>query len=154
MKAGDIVFVRGTSIISKIVRFFDGEWSHVAIAISDSKIVEADFATRVRAVDMTYTDYEIVDLNLTPEQRAKAKIVSVGMIGKWYDYIWIVRYLFRSIFKLKRRHRFNSPNRMICSHLVAKVLYQIGIAKNEELLKDATPNELYMFVKALEQDAL
>lgn len=50
MKAGDLVFMQGVSIISKIIMWWtNSHWSHVAIATSPIDVIEATWP-RVREV--------------------------------------------------------------------------------------------------------
>jgi Permuted papain-like amidase enzyme, YaeF/YiiX, C92 family len=135
MKPGDIVFVRSNTLLSKIIRFFDrGAFSHVAIAVSDKQVIEANWYMRTRIVDFHYTDYEIVSLPLTVRQRRVLPIYAARYVGQWYDYLQIVALLFNS--------RLNNPKHLICSELVFNVLYDIRYLKDESL-RDCTPNELY-----------
>ncbi|MDQ0976604.1 hypothetical protein QFZ31_006656 [Neobacillus niacini] len=135
MKAGDIIFVRGTGIISRLVRFFDkGKFSHVAIAVSDTHVIEADWYMRSNIVEFHYEDYEIVSLNLTDNQRQHIPLTAIKYEGKMYDYIQVLGYIFKS--------RLNNPRHLICSELVYNILSEVGYI-NDASLRDITPNELY-----------
>lgn len=98
MQAGDIVFVRGHTPMSRLIRFFDrGEFSHVAIAVSKTHILEAQYGTRVRIVPFRFNleDCEIVDLGLTTQQRWKIKDTCLWFVGKRYDYLQALSYAFK-----------------------------------------------------------
>ncbi|MGP0689813.1 YiiX/YebB-like N1pC/P60 family cysteine hydrolase [Priestia aryabhattai] len=157
MRRGDIVFVQGKGIISSFVRYFDrGTFSHCAIAVSDSRVIEANYDTKV-AVRPLEKDkcnvIEVIDLGLKPEQRRNIYNASMKYVGKRYDYTQILWYVLRKVFHLKGRNRFNNPNHMICSELVFLVLDEIGALKDLEIKEsidrgiDLTPNELYDLVK-------
>lgn len=135
MKAGDIVFVRGTSIISKIVRFFDkGKFSHVAIAVNENEVIESNWNMRSKIVKFHYKDYELTHLNLTDLQRQRIPVIAKKYEGKWYDYLQVISYIFTS--------RLNNPRHLICSELVYNILSEVGYV-NDKLDMDITPNELY-----------
>lgn len=141
MKAGDIVFVRGTSLISKLVRLFDnGEFSHVAIAVSDSEVIETNWNMKSKIVKFHYKDYEIITLNLTEVQRQRVPVIARSLEGKWYDYLQVISYIFKS--------RLNNPRHLICSELVYNILSEVGYVNDDSLL-DITPNELYAILNRM-----
>ncbi|HHB2481335.1 TPA: YiiX/YebB-like N1pC/P60 family cysteine hydrolase [Bacillus cereus] len=156
MKQGDIVFLQGKSIISKAVRFFDkGKFSHVAIAMSGTHILEADFDTRVSVVPLDRSEFnivEVIDLGLNKDERSRVVDIGRKLVGKRYDYMQIVWYIISKIFRLKGKNRFNNPNNFICSELVFTVLEEADILE-EMCIKggsrgvDMTPNQLYDFIK-------
>jgi hypothetical protein len=136
IKAGDILFVRGHSPLSSIIRLFDkGEFTHVAIALSDTHILEAQYFTKTRITPIYFDDYEVISLDLPEDELLK---ISIQLVGKWYDYLQIVGYMVEK--------RTNNPNRLICSELVATLLFQMGRIEEYENVKDLTPNELYQYL--------
>jgi len=136
MKAGDILFVRGDSLLSSAIRLFDkGEFTHVAVAVSETHILEAQYFTKTRITPIYFEDYEIVRLDLPEYEVLK---ISIQLVGKWYDYLQIVGYMLDK--------KTNNPNQMICSELVATVLYQLGEIEDYNKVKDLTPNELYQYL--------
>lgn len=147
---GDILFVRGHNPLSKLVEFFDGEFSHCAICCGGDSILETDFFTNSRIVLNHYDDYEIVRLPLTDKQRDKVTHLAVDMVGRHYDYIQILYYLGEHLLKLNPKGIVNSPKNMICSELVVYLLLQLDVIDGVNLtnrLLDSTPNELYKFLK-------
>lgn len=149
MEIGDIIFINGKSPISKIIRFFDGgKFSHVAIAVSSTHIVESQYFTRVRITPMNYQNYEIVRIDLNDIQKEQLIKDSIQLTGRWYDYIQIVWYLFKKLFHLNPKSIWNSPNNLICSELVALLLINVGFLKITDYpnLLDKTPFELYEFL--------
>lgn len=147
MKAGDLVFVRSKGIIPSLIRFFDkGRFSHVAIAYSDTEILEAEYNTRVHVIPMPeeYKDFEVVPLHLGENNRIVE--FSKDYIGKKYDFLEIFRIWFRKVFKWRGLDRFNDTREVVCSELVGDYLEFVGIAeKGTELM---APNELYKFIKS------
>jgi cell wall-associated NlpC family hydrolase len=137
MKPGDLVFVRGSSWISKLVRFFDpGQFSHVGVVVNEDLVIEANWDMKSKIVPFYYKDYEVVPLDLTDKERSMVLPVAQSLEGRWYDYFQILSYVFRS--------RVNNPRYLICSELVYTVLNEIGYLTDTNLL-DSTPNELYRY---------
>lgn len=140
MKAGDIVFVRGHSPLSFLVRLIDkGEFSHVAIAVSETEVLEAEWFTKSRITPFYFTDYEIVDLGLTDEERKQVTDLAPKLVGKWYDYLQIIGYLFKG--------NFNNPNNLICSEMIAIILCDLRKITNYSTVANIKPNELYRLLK-------
>lgn len=146
MEAGDLVFVREKGIIPSIIRFFDkGKFNHVAIAIDDTHILEAEYNTRVRIIENPYTDIEVVPLKI--KDKSKVKRFAAMNIGKKYDFGEIVRIWLRLVFGWSWFSKFNTPKEVVCSELAGDFLQYVGIApKGSELL---APNELYREIKSL-----
>lgn len=154
MKAGDIIFVEGTTLVSRLIQYFDDEgvYSHVAIAVSDTHIVEAQYGLNViyREFPDEYKYYSVVDLHLTDEQRQEIRPKAFTLLDRKYDYFQIAGYLLKRIFKTKK-NRLNSRRNLICSELVYTVLRdtdtlnELGIKTLEG--SDITPNQLFDLVK-------
>jgi hypothetical protein len=144
MKAGDLIFVRTKGVLPTLIRFFDkGRFSHVAIAYSETQILEVDFDTSVRIVENPYDDIEVVSIPL--KDITLLETFGKKYIGKKYDYAQIFRIWLRLVFGFKWLNRFNNPREVICSELAGEYLITIGLAyKGEELL---APNELYKDIK-------
>lgn len=142
-RAGDVVFIRGKGPISSIIRLFDrGEFSHVAIFVSDTEIIEAEYSTRVRIVEFDYEDYEIVPMNFTAEEALEIRNVAELLLGRWYDYFYVFVLWLRLAFGKTLGDKYvNDPKKMICSELVAYILIHQG--RGSEELLSYTPNELY-----------
>lgn len=150
MRAGDIVFVRGHSIISRLVKWIDkgGEFSHVSVAVSESHIIEAEYSTRVTIRPFQYEDYEILDLGLSDLERVWIATLAKEEVGKWYDYGQVLWIILRRFFRMEGENRFNSPNNFICSELVNYLLYEIHKIPPGTNLTDCTPNQLYAYLNA------
>ncbi|MGG4438297.1 YiiX/YebB-like N1pC/P60 family cysteine hydrolase [Priestia megaterium] len=135
MKAGDIVFVKGDTFISRTVRFFDkGDFSHVAMALSSSHIIEAQYNSRVRIKPLDYENIEVFEMNMNISQRHTLLQNAVNSTGKWYDYLQIIGFI------LAPNRRVGSPKQFICSELVHALLEGVGIEVGDEF---TTPNQLY-----------
>ena len=157
LNKGDIVFVKGKSIISKTIMAFDkGKFSHCGIAISDTTMIEAEYSHRTGAVifdPSNYSDYEVIDLGLDATQRESVKREALALIGKRYDFGQILWYVIGDLFNIKGKNRFNNPNNLICSELVyivlhnSKVLDDLGIKESFDKGVDLTPNQLYDLLK-------
>ncbi|EMR07305.1 hypothetical protein C772_00954 [Bhargavaea cecembensis DSE10] len=156
MRRGDVVFVQGKGIISQIIRYFDeGKFSHCAIVASHDEVIEADYNTRValrRFREDKYNIIEVIDLGLTWDQRSSVYESAMGHIGKRYDYVQLLWYMIRKVFRFEGHNRLNNPKHMICSELVFIVLDEIGVLDDLEIRErffrgiDLTPNELYDLV--------
>lgn len=136
MKTGDIVFVRGKTIVSDLVRLFDeGEFSHVCLMVSDTHCIEAEWNTRVRITPMLYKDYEVVRPREVDPHLVQHAIQLCGM---WYD--------FKTILGIVLRKPWNNERAFICSEIITTLVY-----KENVVLK---PNELFEYCKNKEIDTL
>jgi hypothetical protein len=144
MEAGDLVFVREKGIIPSIIRFFDkGKFNHVAVAYSDTEIIEAQYNTLVRVIPLTYTDYEVVPLKLG--DNSNIEVFAQHFIGTKYDFSEILNIWLRLLFGISFFSKFNTPKEVICSELAGYYLEERGVfERGVELL---APNELYKAVK-------
>lgn len=141
LKVGDVIFVRGNSLLSKGIRYFDaGEFTHVSIAVSNTHIIEAQRFTDVRIVPIYFDDYEIVPMGLDNESDEVAHW-AISECGKNYDYMQILSYVLDKFFKTGV---WNNPNDVICSELVIKMMLHFGMIN--EIERDMTPNQLYRFM--------
>lgn len=146
MQAGDLVFVREKGVIADIIEAVDhGQFDHVAIAVDDKRILEAQYNIKVHITDNPYTDYEVVSLCLG--DKARIDEFAQKYLGENYDFPELIRILFRIELGVKWLKKFNDDKSVVCSELAGDYLEFVGIAtKGEELL---APNELYNSVKSL-----
>jgi hypothetical protein len=141
MKSGDIVFVYNKSVLSRIIRFFDkGKFTHVAIAVSDTEVFEAQYYTKARITEMKYKNYEIVNLGIEGEDIPKLVGLCKSLEGRWYDYLQILSYILQRVFN-HTELMFNNPNMLICSEAVSLILSELKVTN--KTFGDTTPNELY-----------
>jgi hypothetical protein len=150
MKTGDVVFVRGTSLLSKLISWFDrGEFSHVAIVVSnEGEVLEAEYTTKVRKVPFTYKSYKVVNLHLTAEEALIVSSLVPLFEGKRYDFFHALLLWIKMVFGFSTG-KFNSPKKLICTELVAYILIQLG--KGGEEMLHLTPNELYDYLVKLDK---
>ena len=151
MKPGDVVFVEPETFIGKIISWFDGRFAHVAIAVSDSEVLEANYFIDAKIRPLNYKKIEVVSLNLTDEQREKIPLVARSLVGRRYDYLQLLWLFIKQLLGLRGlKNIFNTPSMLICSELVVVVLKEIGYISDYEDLSDITPNELYRYLKERE----
>lgn len=148
LQTGDVIFVKPSSFIGRLVILFDrGKFSHVCIAVSDTHILETDFFTNARIVPFEYKNYEIIRLKLTDEQKSEIPKIAEKLKGIKYDYLLIIWYMIKDIFNLKKPWKL--PHHEICSELTDLVLYDIGEIPELEYLSGETPNMMYEKIKQL-----
>lgn len=145
MQAGDLIFVGESGLIPDIIRYFDkGKFDHVAIAVDENHILEAQYNTKVHIIENPYKNFEVVSLNL---KNCKIDEFTKKYLGEPYDFGEILKIWVRLEFHINYFNKFNDAKEVICSELAGDWLEFTGIAKKgEELL---APNELYRSVKAL-----
>lgn len=152
MRAGDVIFVKPSGLLSGLVAKIDGSpFSHVAMAVSETHIVEAQAFTRSRITPITERETLILDLGLTDEQRDTIQDYAIAATGKWYDYSLIAGYFFRNVLKLDFKALWNSQNNLICSELVAGLLILAKYEGAEGLQnQNISPRELLLHLSAYE----
>lgn len=151
MKSGDVIFVYDSSLLSKLVRFFDhnGRFSHCCICVNDNnEILEAQYYKKSDIVPFNYAEFETVDLRLTDSQRKRIQELAVTLIGKKYDFIEVLSIFIRNVFD-RNFKIINNPKQLICSELVEILLQDICAIPNDKKLTNLTPNELYDYLKSL-----
>lgn len=144
---GDIVFVRGTSLISRIIRKLDGgEYSHVTMMVTDTDSIEAMYNTTCKIAPFiaSSSEYEILRLNLTDEQKSQILGVAKTLEGKRYDFLQVLGILLKAIFK--KEYTLNSPNRFICTEAVVTILEEIGAIEKGTIPIEVTPSELMKYI--------
>ncbi|SIS63924.1 C40 family peptidase [Salimicrobium flavidum] len=123
-----IYFSRNTSVLSRLIqKFTAGRWSHNAIWIDEYHIIDSRFPKGVQIRHFDLKEYEILEIEGNEKEALKH-------IEKRYD-LWM---FFWYIFKYGKR--WNNPNQMICSELIAEC------AKDENL-RGKTPSEQYRYLK-------
>lgn len=149
MKAGDVVFLKPTGFIGWAITKIDGgPYSHVAIAVSETHIIEAQYHTKSRIYPVyTGRSVTVMDLGLTDLQRAMITHNAIAITGKWYDYKLLVHYFVKNVFKWNLKAIWNSQNNLICSELVAGLLLSVDWDGAEGLVdKNITPRELFEYL--------
>ena len=151
MRPGDVVFVEPETLIGRIISWFDGRFAHVAIAVSESEILETNYFINTKIRPLKYKKIEIMPLNLTDEQRKRVPTIAKSLVGRRYDYFQLFWLFIKQLLGLRGlKNIFNTPSMLICSELVVVVLKEIGYIPNYEILSDVAPNELYRYLKQRE----
>lgn len=124
MELGDIVFFKGKSFISRIIRMLTGSpYTHVAIAISNNTILEADRFIKVGLRPIA--DHEVYCImrytGLTKEQQSTIFAGATSYIGAKYDYLSILTWLVRLITNSGGHGLVNNANKVYCSELIDRL---------------------------------
>lgn len=151
MKAGDLVFVKPYSFVGQSIKLLTGgEYSHIAIAVSEDKIFEAQYGKISGVYDITYENYDIKELAITEEQRKKlVEFVYTGdPCGREYDGSEIAGWIMQlCIWRLCKTANidiikyFDSKKEFIC---IEAVLYCFREALDIELV-ESKPEDLVLF---------
>lgn len=144
-KTGDIVFIRGTDILSDIVRFFDpGEYNHVVLIVNDNgDMIEADEGIKVNISPFLYESVEhtVISPKYTQKQRANIFNAAQKYVGEDYDNLEIAGIVLAKLTGLQLFRHLQNPHEEICSKLAASILIDVGCA--DKTIFEMTPNELY-----------
>jgi cell wall-associated NlpC family hydrolase len=138
VETGDVVFVRSNTWISKLVRHFDkGRFSHVAIAVSNGRVIEAQYNIKSKVRPLKYKSYEVFPMDLTDKQKRHLASILKKYKGKKYDFLL-------AFSMTSNWFRLDNPNYMICSELAVDILKEIGVL--DPNLRDMKPNEFYDYL--------
>lgn len=154
MRAGDVIFMKPVNFIGRMVTRIDGgPYSHVAIAVSSTHIVEAQGFRRSRIWPVYGKDVLVIDLGLTDEQREQIVENAISITGRWYDYKLIAGYFLRNVFKWEIKALWNGKNNLICSELVASLLLSVGYKGAREFYhENVSPRELLEILTAQQEE--
>lgn len=150
MKAGDIVFFQSNSLISRIIsRVTSSPYSHVAVAVSETHIIEANRGILSREIELSellVPGVKVVLKRPTISEVEVAKVVESArsMIGKDYDMMSIFQWLVIILLNIPRVGFFNTPNKLYCSELIDIAFSNAGV----DLIPNRStgivlPSELY-----------
>jgi cell wall-associated NlpC family hydrolase len=145
MKPGDVLFYKGASLIARIIAAVTrSSYTHVALAVGDGQIIEADrfIKTRIRTLqpDEQYDVYEFE--GITDETREKLVTAALTLVDYPYDYRQIVRNFIRLVFK-RNASFIEAQNAVICSDIIDVPAYIAGVKRNNvRPVGDCTPAEL------------
>ena len=163
-RACDVVIVRSTGVISRLIQFFTRKWgeppsqaTHVGIIAAgygkdDAYIIEAIHHVVVRKLSEAYSDLDIQiaiyrPTNLTPEQIGVIVDRAFTHVGEKYGYLKIIAHALDWIFNgsyVFRRLIF-LPNYPICSYLVADAFRAAGLDFGVKV-GAASPDDIHDFV--------
>lgn len=125
LQPGDIVLFKGKGLFAKIVRFFTrSNYSHTAMLITDTTMIEANWNKRVNIVDFVY-DPEVMEIYrykdcLTFSQQINIVQSSYEMLDKYYDYLQVLSYILEYFIGKHYNNPFNIDDFIICSELIDK----------------------------------
>jgi cell wall-associated NlpC family hydrolase len=145
MRAGDVLFIRGTSPVSVLIRWLTkSPYTHVALALGDGRIIEADrfIRTRIRKL----TDADVFDVHrLQDVDRETLNLVCMvarSYEGLRYDYLQVLGQLLRLAFGWQEP-LFNRKNRFICSELIDVSFMASGVPRlHRDHVGNLSPGEL------------
>ena len=164
VKPGDLVFVRGRSLLSKAIGFVStgGKFrnfapSHIAIVAATTSsnilLIEAAFSgIRYTNLD-TYKNYTVWIKRVVGSYDIKTSLEwADSKVGTRYDYLQIMGILSRSLLRLfgKRLYRksksirnfLDSKQKFICSEFVGKIFKRLGIILWHGDISHWTPHDL------------
>lgn len=147
LEVGDLIFVRGDTIISKIINRVDkGEFSHLAIYVGNGKVLEAQRFTKTRITDYYFKNIHVYKMNLSPDQKCNLLHLVPKFVGIRYDYLQVFQIAMKKLFNVKPKP--NNRDNFICSELVVNLYSELKIFDDDFklLALDSTPNELYNFL--------
>lgn len=146
MQVGDIVFYKGNGWISKLIaKVSDSKYTHVAIAVDEHRVLEANRFIKSRIVHLDldseiHSIYRIPDLTAFQLTNISSNIQVYK--GYPYDYTQIVKWFLQLVFNYELPF-VNKANKLFCSELVDYVLYEAGIPrKGTYPLGDVVPHML------------
>lgn len=147
-----VVFFKGTSFFSKLVRFFTrSKFSHAAFQIEDSMLLEAWKNKKDGSVLWTITSYE----NHTPGTEIEIVYIPVTKkiyfqfleICKFIDYVKIP-YDFLGVIAFVIPFKLKINGRWFCSEGVYEILKYLGILKSDTPGWKINPDDLYTLLTA------
>lgn len=154
MEVADVVFFKHTdNFISKTISLLtSSEFTHVGLITSVPSegnhgiLIEADRFIKTRQREFTFDPnlhalYRVP--NLTDKQKQDIVSYALSMEGTRYDYLQIIGFIIRLVFKLNIGNLFNRANYLICSELIDKAFYTSGVHRNSlNHLGDTLPSDL------------
>lgn len=150
MKAGDLVFVKPFTFIGHSITTISGEdYSHIGIAVSPTRIYEAQYRRYTRVTDIYFPEYDVIDMGLTEEQQTLLLdyIYNGGVLGIKYDLKEVIGWAFQFLlFRICKKINidvvkyFDNPRKFICLEAVVQCYRE---ALNIDLT--TKPDHLVMF---------
>lgn len=151
MQPGDVVLVRGHSWTSALIRLFDpGAYTHAALAVSVSHIVEIDLLFPARINPLTYKDFDVIPMGFSAAEQRELTSRAIGLCGTvQYDKAQAAWYAIRRLLRVRqRKNPWDNPQDYICTELVQRLLADFGRLPPYELIGSLTPNELGGYLQA------
>ncbi len=149
------MFKPETLIGNMICKITKAPYSHVTLAVNDKLVLNSNRFIKSEIVELDYNEeihHIYRPVGITDKQKEDLMIEAYKYIGVKYDYIQIIALFFRVVFDWNTSF-LNNLNRFICSEVIDKVYFNIGIARNDnKYLFHITPYELlekYNFYKII-----
>lgn len=152
MNPGDLIFVHGTSLVDRIIRWVTkSQYSHVAIYIGDGKIIDAHPFRKVgiNLISIYSGDYDIKSLPVTVTHEQ----LNVGLYwlylqrGRHYSYWSDFVILLRCLFGIKLS--WHEGASIICSRLGRDFLFRCGLPIPDE---NMSPEDLFEWLEQFRRD--
>ena len=147
IQPGDIIFYRPTGFIGwAISKITKSEYSHVAMAVDNFHIIEADKFIQSRLSDLSYVEdihrvYRIRDIDKATQFAVTTEALT--MLGTNYDYSQVFGLFLRIILK-RDEISLNRANKYICSEIIDSSLFRAKVPRRDmKHLGDITPQELF-----------
>lgn len=143
-EVGDIIFYESTTLIGRIIRKITKyPFSHAAIAVSPTDIIEANAFIKSRRVSFAETEYKRVVVMrtktpLTSTQKIAIIRESKQLLGRGYDYWAIFLFALRYLFGFNTDKCTTDATKLWCTELVDYVYHAALI--------DLVPNSKNHFV--------
>lgn len=153
VQPGDIVFVHGTSFVSKLIELDEeSKISHVGIAVSECMLAEAVYGVGTRINSIVYPHMVIKRVKgITKYQQFRIaylaeKVFLNKKYNTWGVLGWGVRLLISHLIGVNLFPKlWFQPNEYFCSQEVDTILNQVGITlvPKEDAVGDVTPSMLF-----------
>jgi uncharacterized protein YycO len=125
-----VALYKGNSIINKLIRLFTrGNYNHVSVIFEDGTCVEANPVKGIYAHKQFFDDVkqknyliEIYTVDQTPEQNLIMEDFVKRQIGKKYDFMAFLGFLFYATKETRK-----SSNKWMCSELSFATFQKAGI---------------------------
>lgn len=149
MKKYSLLFYKGNSFVSKIIKLFTkSDYSHVAMVLDEYHVIETDwrFPVSIRHIKYNKTDYHIYHLNieLTQEQEECIKKFIYEEIDKKYDLKFFFTRWFKIMFDCKT---YDDVNAYTCDDLIYEAFLRAGIKlveNKDEMTPQTLANSMYL----------
>lgn len=143
LETGDILLFKSNSLYSKLISWFTkSKYTHVAIALSEHLIIEANFRVSINPV-INCKNYDVFRIKggLSEIQKLRMYKFLIKQNKKIYDFLQIIGYIIMALFG--GYNKLNSPHYVICSELadIAYNFIDYDIRKDIKL-GDVTPADI------------
>jgi len=120
MKKGDLINIRGTSPMSRLIRLLTrSAYSHSACYVGDKKIVESDWGGVQIKILPDRTLYDIYrHIDATEEQLETAVKWMLSQVGAKYDFMGLL-WIGMNRLRTRKRNRVINEKKFWCSELIA-----------------------------------